>query len=116
MAARALIGDAPDVAEADRRLRIAQDQLVLAQAAWAGLTVEGPESVEQAAHSVHLGLHSMHTTLLAWRDSSGAPDRNVKFVERHAVEVTMVSERLGSFTSAARAALDDTNLPSGRRS
>ncbi len=72
--------------------------------------------MEQAAHSVHLGLHSMHTTLLAWRDSSGAPDRNVNFVERHAVEVTMVSERLGSFASAARAALDDADLPSSRRS
>ncbi|MDQ0904114.1 hypothetical protein QFZ22_000099 [Streptomyces canus] len=46
----------------------------------------------------------MHTTLLAWRDSLGARDRNVNFVERHAVEVTMLSERLGSFTSAARAA------------
>ncbi|MFS8199398.1 hypothetical protein ACLVWQ_11995 [Streptomyces sp. CWNU-52B] len=114
-AARALVGDAPDLAEADRRLRIAQDQLVLVQVAWAGLAVEGPESVEQAAHSVHLGLHSMHTTLLAWRDSSGAPDRNVDFVERHAVEVTMVSERFGSFTSVARSALDDTDLPSRRR-
>ncbi|WP_149823989.1 hypothetical protein [Streptomyces tailanensis] len=116
MAARALVGDAPDVAEADRRLQIAQDQLVRVQAAWAALAVEGPDSVEQAAHSVHLGLHSMHTTLLAWRDSSGAPDRNVNFVERHAVEVTMVSERLGSFASAARAALDDADLPSSRRS
>ncbi|MFC9427607.1 hypothetical protein [Streptomyces sp. NPDC056987] len=58
----------------------------------------------------------MHTTLLARRDSSGAPDRSVEFVERHAVEVTMVSEPLGSFTSAARAALGDTDLPSGRRS
>jgi hypothetical protein len=48
MAARALIGDAPDVAEADRRLQIAQDQLVRVQAAWAGLAVEGPDSVEQA--------------------------------------------------------------------
>jgi len=115
MAARALIGDAPDTTEADRRLQIAQDQLVLVQAAWASLAVEGPEAVEQAAHSVHLGLHSMHTTLLAWRDSSGAPDRNVNFVERHAVEVTMVSERLGSFTLAARTALEDTDLPSGRR-
>ncbi|MGW2112133.1 hypothetical protein [Streptomyces sp. NPDC001948] len=115
MAARTLVGDAPDVAEADRRLQIVQDQLVLVQAAWASLAVEGPESVEQAAHGVHLELHSMHTTLLAWRDSSGSPDRNVNFVERHAVEVTMVSERLGSFTSAARAALDDTELPSSRR-
>ncbi|MFJ9147079.1 hypothetical protein ACIRP7_03200 [Streptomyces sp. NPDC102270] len=115
MAGRALIGDASDVAEADRRLQIAQDQLVLVQAAWASLAVEGPDSVEQAAHSVHVGLHSMHTTLLAWRDSLGAPDLNVNFVERHAVEVTMVSERLGSFTSAARAALDDTDLPSGKR-
>lgn len=110
MAARALVGDAPDMAEADRQLRIGQDQLALVQATWAGLAIEGPESVEQAAHSVHLGLHSMHTTLLAWRDSSGAPDRNVNFVERHAVEVTMVSERLSSFTSAARTALDDTDL------
>ncbi|MEU0390273.1 hypothetical protein [Streptomyces chartreusis] len=115
MAARALVGDAPDVAEADRRLQIAQDQLVLVRAAWASLAVEGPESVERAAHSVHLGLHSMHTTLLAWRDSSGAPDRNVNFVERHAVEVTTVSERLGSFTSVARGALDDTEIPSSRR-
>ncbi|MBB1245842.1 hypothetical protein GL263_20125 [Streptomyces durbertensis] len=104
-AARALIGDRPDTAEADRRLRIAQDQLVLVQVAWASLAVEGPDSVERAAHSVHLALHSMHTTLLAWRDSVGAPDRNVRFVERHAVEVTMVSERLGSFTAEARAAL-----------
>lgn len=71
--------------------------------------------MERAAHSVHLGLHSMHTTLLAWRDSSGAPDRNVNFVERHAVEVTTVSERLGSFTSVARGALDDTEIPSSRR-
>jgi len=114
-AARALVGDAPDVAEADRRLQIAQDQLVLVQAAWAGLAVEGPESVEQAAHGVHPGLHSMHTTLLAWRDSSGSADRNVNFVEHHAVEVTMASERLGSFTSAARAALDDIERPSDRR-
>lgn len=115
MAARALI-DVPNLDEAGQRLQTAQDQLVLVQAAWASLAIEGPESVEQAAHSVHLGLHSMHTTLLAWRDSSGAPDRNVNFVERHAVEVTLVSERLGGFTSAARAALDDTDLPSSRRS
>ncbi|MFJ3197688.1 hypothetical protein ACIPJQ_34285 [Streptomyces griseoviridis] len=114
-AGRALIGDASDVTEADHRLRIARDQLVLVQAAWAGLAIEGPDAVERAAHSVHVSLHSMHTTLLAWRDSLGAADRNVGLVERHAVEVTLVSERLGGFTAAARAALDDADVPSGRR-
>ncbi|MCX4585225.1 hypothetical protein [Streptomyces sp. NBC_01481] len=112
--ARALIGDSPDMTEADRRLRVAQEQLDVVQAAWASLAVEGPEPVEQAARSVHTGLHSMRTTLLAWRDSAGAPDRNVSFVERHAVEVTRVSERIGRFTAAARAALDDTDAPPGR--
>ncbi|WP_143166580.1 hypothetical protein [Streptomyces atratus] len=116
MAARALTGDVSDVAEADRRLQVAQERLALVQATCTSLAVEGPASVEQAAHSVHLGLHSMHTTLLAWRDSLGAPDHNVKFVERHAVEVTMVSERLGSFTSVARAALDDSGQPPTVRS
>lgn len=40
------------------------------------------------------GLCSFHLRQLA-----GAPDHNVNVVERHAVEVTTVSERLGSFTS-----------------
>ncbi|GAA3908162.1 hypothetical protein GCM10023084_70460 [Streptomyces lacrimifluminis] len=113
IAARALIGDNPDLPEADRRLQVAQEQLAVVQAAWAGLAVEGPEPVEQAAHSVRTGLHSMRTTLLAWRDSMGAPDLNVTFVERHAVEATRISERIGRFTAAARTALDDTESPSG---
>ncbi|MET7715155.1 hypothetical protein [Streptomyces sp. NPDC005407] len=108
LAARALIGEV-DVGVADRKLQVAQDHLQAVQAAWASLAVEGPESVEQAARSVKTGLHSMHTTLLAWLDSAeGAPDRNVKFVERHAVEVTTLSERIANFTVAARSALDET--------
>lgn len=89
----------------------------LVQATWAVLAVEGPETVEQAANKVKTALHSMHTTLLAWRDSVGASDLNVKYVERHAVEVTKVSERISAVATAARAALDeaafptDTNLP-----
>ncbi|MET9667446.1 hypothetical protein ABZY19_18940 [Streptomyces sp. NPDC006475] len=107
-AARALIGEV-DVEEADRKLHVAQDHLRAVQAARASLAVEGPESVEQAAHGVKTGLNSMHTTLLAWRDSAeGAPDHNVTFVERHAVEVTRLAERIGGFTLAARRALDET--------
>ncbi|KJY25227.1 hypothetical protein VR45_39690 [Streptomyces sp. NRRL S-495] len=106
---RALIGDAPDLSEADRRFQAAQEHSVLLQAAWATLAVKGPEPVEQAYHGVHLGLHSMQSTLLARRDSSGDRDRNVRYVECHAVEVTMASERLGTFTSAARSALVDAN-------
>ncbi|MGW3119203.1 hypothetical protein ACWDBW_19010 [Streptomyces sp. NPDC001107] len=107
-AARSLIGEV-DVSEADRRLQTAHDNLTAVHAAWAALAVEGPEAVEQLAHCVKTALHSMQTTLLAWRDSAeGAFDRNVKFVERHAVEVTRVSERISAFTAAARAALDDT--------
>jgi len=110
-AARALVGDSPDLAEADRRLQVAHEQMVVVQAAWASLAVEGPEPVERAAHSVHTGLHSMRTTLLAWRDSVGAPDLNVKFVERHAVELTRVSERINTFTAAAQTALGDEESP-----
>ncbi|MFF4273496.1 hypothetical protein [Streptomyces sp. NPDC001536] len=111
LAARALIGDS-DVERADHHLHEAHDRLSEVQATWAALAVEGPESVEQAANSVKTALHSMHTTLLAWRDSAGvAPDRNVTFVERHAVEVTTVSERISAFATAARAALDDASLP-----
>ena len=33
------------------------------------------------------------------------------FVERHAVEVTLVSERISIFAAAARAALDEATLP-----
>ncbi|WP_030930619.1 hypothetical protein [Streptomyces sp. NRRL S-646] len=107
-AARALIGDV-DATEADRRLLAAHDSLTAAHAAWAALAVEGPEAVEQPAHGVKTGLHSTRTTLLAWRDSAESSfDHNVKFVERHAVEVTKVSERISAFTAAARAALDDT--------
>ena len=107
-AARALIGDA-DTAEADRRLLAAHDHLTAVHAAWAALAVEGPEAVEQLAHGVKTALHSMQTTLLAWRDSAGrAADHHVKFVERHAVEVTRVSERIRAFTAAARDALDET--------
>lgn len=107
-AARALIGDA-DTAEADRRLLAAHDNLTAVHAAWAALAVEGPEAVEQLAHGVKTALHSMQTTLLAWRDSAGrAAGHHVKFVERHAVEVTRVSERIRAFTAAARDALDET--------
>ncbi len=81
------------------------------QAAWAALAVEGPEPVEQAANGVKTALHSMHTTLLAWRDfAEGAPDHNIKFVERHAVEVTRVSERISVFAATARAALDEATF------
>jgi len=107
-AARALIGDV-EVTEADRRLLAAHDSLTAVHAARAALAVEGPEAVEQLAHGVKAGLHSLQTTLLAWRDSAESSfDHNVKFVERHAVEVTRVSERISAFTAAARAALDDT--------
>ncbi len=107
-AARALIGDV-EVEAADRHLHEAHSALGAVQATWAALAVEGPEPVEQAANAVKTALHSMHTTLLAWRDhAEGAPDHNVGFVERHAVEVTKVSERIGAFTTTARAALDET--------
>lgn len=109
--ARALVGNS-DGAAADPQLQVAHDRLGEVQAAWAALAVEGPESVEQAANGVKTALHSMHTTLLAWRDSPEYPG-NVTFVERHAVEVTLVSERLGIFTVAARAALDEATLPVG---
>ncbi|MER5218751.1 hypothetical protein ABT063_52010 [Streptomyces sp. NPDC002838] len=110
-AARALIGDV-DTEGADHHLHDAHDKLGEVQATWAALAVEGPESVEQAANGVKTALHSMHTTLLAWRDSAeGAPDHNVKFVERHAVEVTRVSERIGAFATTARAALDEATFP-----
>ncbi|MCL8015915.1 hypothetical protein [Streptomyces sp. AS02] len=107
-AARALI-DGAEVEEAHRQLQAAHDTLGQAQAAWSALAVEGPDSVEQAANSVKTALHSMHTTLLAWCDSPAHP-HNVKFVERHAVEVTSVSERITGFTTAARAALDEATL------
>ncbi|TWF87258.1 hypothetical protein FHX78_114262 [Streptomyces capillispiralis] len=107
MAGRAFIGER-DTEEVDRRLQQAQDQLALAQAAWANLAVEGPDAVERAARSVYTTLKSMHTTLLALRDTPpDAPDGNVRFVERHAVEVARLSERIGEFTVAARSALDD---------
>ncbi|WP_328974175.1 hypothetical protein [Streptomyces canus] len=115
-AARALIGNT-NTEEADHQLQVAQEKMGLVQATWAVLAVEGPETVEQAANKVKTALHSMHTTLLAWRDSVGASDLNVKYVERHAVEVTKVSERISAVATAARAALDeaafptDTNLP-----
>ncbi|CAL9552409.1 hypothetical protein [Streptomyces sp. Tu 3180] len=106
-AGRAFVGE-PDVEEIDRRLQQAQEQLALAQAAWANLAVEGPEPVEQAARSVYTTLKSMQTTLLALRDSpADAPDDGVRLVERHAVEVARLSERIGEFTAAARSALDD---------
>ncbi|WP_200300702.1 hypothetical protein [Streptomyces adelaidensis] len=106
-AARALIGDV-DTATADQRLQAAQEHLGAVQAAWAALAIEGPESVEQAANGLRTALRSMHTTLLAWRDSAeGAFDHNVPFVERHAVEVTRLAERMGVFTATARAALEE---------
>ncbi|NGO46119.1 hypothetical protein [Streptomyces ureilyticus] len=108
-AARALIGDA-DVEEAQRQLQAAHDRLGEAHASWSALAVEGPDSVEQAANGVKTALHSMHTTLLAWCDSPEHP-HNIKFVERHAVEVTLVSERISIFAAAARAALDEATLP-----
>ena len=81
---------------------------MLAQAAWANLAVEGPATVDQAARSVYTALKSTQNTLLAFRDSPpNAPDSNVLFVERHAVEVARLSERVGEFTAAARSALDD---------
>ncbi len=107
LAGRAFIG-ARDTQEVDRRLQGAHAHLQLVRSAWASLAIEGPEPVEQAANGVRTALQSMHTTLLAWQDAPlNAPDGNVSFVERHAVEVTTLSERLGAFTSAARAALDD---------
>ncbi|WP_143652599.1 hypothetical protein [Streptomyces sp. 13-12-16] len=107
MAGRAFVGER-DTEEVDRRLQQAQGQLALAQAAWANLAVEGPEAVEQAARSVYTTLKSTQTTLLAFRDApADAPDGNVRFVERHAVEVARLSERIGEFTAAARSALDD---------
>ncbi|MFI1394146.1 hypothetical protein [Streptomyces sp. NPDC020681] len=119
MAGRAFVGER-DTAEGDRKLQQAQDQLALAQAAWANLAVEGPESVEQAARSVYTTLKSMQTTLLVLRDSpADAPDRNVGFLERHAVEVARLSERIGEFAAAARSALDDVGgldvLPADKR-
>ncbi|MFI9810170.1 hypothetical protein ACIHEJ_38760 [Streptomyces sp. NPDC052301] len=111
-AARALVGDT-DTEEADRQLNVAQVKMGTLQANWAALAVEGPDAVEQAANGVKTALHSMHTTLLAWRDSVGAADLNVKLVERHAVEVTMVSERISAFAGAARAALDESASPEG---
>ncbi|MEU1004414.1 hypothetical protein [Streptomyces tibetensis] len=112
-AARTLINGA-DVEAAHRQLQVAHDSLGEVQAAWAALAVEGPESVEQVANGVKTALHSMHTTLLAWRDSPEHP-HNVKFVERHAVEVTLVAERIGTFAATARAALDEATLPVGTR-
>jgi hypothetical protein len=112
-AARTLINGA-DVEAAHRQLQAAHDSLGEVQAAWAALAVEGPESVEQVANGVKTALHSMHTTLLAWRDSPEHP-HNVKFVERHAVEVTLVAERIGTFAATARAALDEATLPVGTR-
>ena len=101
----------------DRRLQEAQGQLQIVQAAWASLAIEGPEAVEQAANGVRTALQSMHTTLLAWQDAPlNASDGNVYFVERHAVEVTTLSERLGTFTSAARVALDNPETSSSGRS
>ncbi|MFE2277987.1 hypothetical protein ACFXAE_12150 [Streptomyces sp. NPDC059454] len=106
-AGRAFIGER-DTEEVDRRLQQAQGQLALAQAAWANLAVEGPEAVEQTARNVYTTLKSTQTNLLAFRDASAnAPDGNVRFVERHAVEVARLSERIGEFTVAARSALDD---------
>ncbi|MER6623898.1 hypothetical protein [Streptomyces sp. NPDC000931] len=107
MAGRAFMGE-EDVEEVDRRLQHAQGQLALAQAAWANLAVEGPETVEQASRNVYTTLRSMQTTLLAMRDSpDNGPNGDVPFVERHAVEVGRLSERIGEFTAAARSALDD---------
>lgn len=98
-----------DTEEIDRRLQQADDQLALARAAWANLAVEGPETVEQAARSVYTTLRSTQTTLLALHDApANTPDGNARFLERHAVEVGRLSERLSEFTAAARAALDDT--------
>ncbi|MEZ3178295.1 hypothetical protein KYY02_06105 [Streptomyces pimonensis] len=87
----------------------AQGRMAIAQAAWAKPAVAGPETVEQAARSVYCTtLKSTQTTLLALHDSSAiAPDGNVRFVERHAVGVAQLSERVVEFTAAARSALDD---------
>ncbi|MGY0061476.1 hypothetical protein ACWY4P_33895 [Streptomyces sp. LZ34] len=105
MAGRAFIGER-DREEIDRRLQQAHDQLALALAAWANLAVEGPETVEQAARGVYTTLRSTQTTLLALRDTpANAPDGNASFMERHAVEVGRLSERLSEFAAAARAAL-----------
>ncbi|WP_157847706.1 hypothetical protein [Streptomyces violens] len=107
VAGRAFVGER-DTEEIDRRLQEAHDQLALAQAAWANLAIEGPEPVEQAARSVYTTLRSMHTTLLALRDSpTNTPDGNARFLERHAVEVGRLSERISHFAAVARDALDD---------
>ncbi|MFI0727636.1 hypothetical protein ACH4S9_01235 [Streptomyces sp. NPDC021225] len=107
IAGRAFVGER-DTEEIDRRLQQAVGQLALARAAWANLAVEGPEAVEQAARSVYTTLRSTETTLLALRDSpENTTDGNARFLERHAVEVGRLSERLSEFTAAARAALDD---------
>lgn len=118
-AGRAFVGER-DTEEIVRRLQQADVQLALAQAAWANLAVEGPETVEQAARSVYRALRSTETTLLALLDSpADTEDGNARFLERHAVEVGRLSERLSEFAAAARAALDDVEgldvLPVGRR-
>lgn len=60
----AFVGEGePDMGAIDRRLQHARDQLNVAQAAWATLAVEGPETVEQAARSIYTTLRSMETTL-----------------------------------------------------
>ncbi|MEU6117120.1 hypothetical protein ABZ840_21595 [Streptomyces sp. NPDC047117] len=90
IAGRAFVGER-DTEEIDRRLQEAHDQLALAQ----------------AARSVYTTLRSMHTTLLALRDSpADSPDGNARFLERHAVEVGRLSERIGHFAAVARDALD----------
>jgi hypothetical protein len=115
LAGRAFVG-VRDTKEVNRRLREAQGHLQLVQATWASLTIEGPQPVEQAANGVRTALHSMHTTLLAWEAAPlNAPDGNVSFVERHAVDAATVAERLGVFTSAARAALDDAKTSDNDR-
>lgn len=114
LAGRAFIG-VRDVQEVERHMHTAEENLQLVQDAWASLAIEGPEPVEQAANGVRTALQSMRNTLLAWQDSP-ANDRNVPYVERHAVEVTTLTERLNIFTSAARAALDDTANKASARS
>ncbi|WP_030609123.1 hypothetical protein [Streptomyces sclerotialus] len=113
IAGRAFVGDR-DLEEIDRNLQRAHDQLALAQGAWAVLAIEGPEEVEQAARSVYTTLRSMQTTLLALYDApTGTPDGNARFLERHAVEVGRLSERMSEFAAVAREALDDVEGPLG---
>ena len=72
---------------------------------------EAGKALKQAARALigDVGVGEADRRLRAAHDNlTAVHGRNVKFGERHAVEVTRVSGRISAFTAAARAALDDT--------